>query len=445
MKSLGRNLRVFGLIFALTLSISAQAQKLWSEVQLSKTSVYVGEPVQVSVRVYTSTWFTEGVDPGNVKVNGAFTVYFRSVSISKTEKGKTFPGVEMIFNVFPFDDENVTFPALEIQVSSPKEGDYKGIPHTVKTKERLIKVKPIPPGFDASQWLVTTNLSVKEQWSGNVKNIKMGDVLERSISRDAVNTVSELIPPAAWDSVPSVSFYPARSNVENHSSKTAISATRTETMRYLFEKEGEITLTEMVFTWWNPVHQKVYKRTLPAITVNVQTNPDLGMLASIKDSLAAQVTAVEKAEEPEPPFTILGLSPKRFAVYLVAILLLGIAFVFLLKWSIRYRKNYLLRYRNSELFYWRKFVRAASSKNPKKIIVAFYQWIDTLGLPEPTAGCFAKKVGDASLLEEVYILEKSFSKSTSHHDINIYHWQRARKMYFSHPKRTMSSTGWINP
>ncbi len=87
------------MLLGLFISQSGNAQKLWSEVELNRSSVYVGQPIQVTVKVYTSTWFTEGVNPGNVKVNGAFTVYFRSVSVSKKEAGKTIAGVEMIFNV----------------------------------------------------------------------------------------------------------------------------------------------------------------------------------------------------------------------------------------------------------------------------------------------------------------------------------------------------------
>ncbi len=445
MKSPGSTLQVLGLIFALLMSVSAHAQKLWSEVLLSKTSVYVGEPVQVSVRVYTSTWFTEGVDPGNVKVNGAFTVYFRSVSISKIENGKTFPGVEMIFNVFPFDDENVTFPSLEIHVASPKDGDYKGVSHTIKSKARLIKVKPIPPGFDADQWLVTTNVAVKQSWKGNVKNVKVGDVLERSINRDAVNTVSELIPPTSWDSISGVSFYPARSEVQNHSSKTAISATRTETMRYLFEKEGEVTLPEMVFTWWNPLRQKIYKRTLPAVTIQVQPNPDLGMLASIKDSLAAQVAAIKVAEEPEPPFTIFGMSPKKFAAVIIAFALLCLALIFSLKWAVNYRKNYLHKYRQSELFYWRKFIRAARNNDLHSTITALYLWIDQLNLPQPTALCFAEITGDAAFLKEIQNWEQALAQQNNPPKLVISDWRKARKTYLSKSKYSTVNTGWINP
>ena len=97
------------LLFLLFVVLSLQsltAQQIWGEARLNKSSVYVGEPVQVSVTVYTSTWFTKGLDLGNIKVNGAFSVYFRPVSKSFQRNGKNFAGVELIYNVFPFSEDN---------------------------------------------------------------------------------------------------------------------------------------------------------------------------------------------------------------------------------------------------------------------------------------------------------------------------------------------------
>mgnify|MGYP000539152597 FL=1 len=102
------------LIFLIGIGTFAQGH-LSSSVSLSKNSVYVGEPVQVTVSVFTSTWFTKGVNPGNIKVNGAFTVYFRSLSTSKQVNGKTFAGVQLYFNVFPYENEPIEFPSLEIE------------------------------------------------------------------------------------------------------------------------------------------------------------------------------------------------------------------------------------------------------------------------------------------------------------------------------------------
>jgi len=231
------------------------AQKIWSQVTLDRASAYVGQPVEVRITVYTSTWFTSGIDPGNIKVNGAYTIYFRPVSRSFQQGGQNYAGVELIYHVFPYRNEDVIFPSLDIEVESPPEGDFKGVKRTLKSAEKRIRVKPIPPNFSDEQWLVATGLTVTDNWSGNRQKVKVGDVLVRSIARTAYGTVGQLIPPIAWDSLPGISMYPARTNVENHETKTAIRATRTETMRYLFEEEGEITLPEMVFSWYNPYRE----------------------------------------------------------------------------------------------------------------------------------------------------------------------------------------------
>lgn len=443
MKSLGKHL-IFILIASLSTGTVSYAQTIWSTVSANKKSVYIGEPVKVSIKVFTTTWFTAGIDPGNIQVDGAYTVFFRNISMSTKRDGKTVAGVEMIINVFPNSDEDIEFPVLEIEVQSPKEGDYKGRPHSVKTKSIHIGVKPIPPGFDENQWLVTSNLTVNENWKGNLKNVKVGDVLERTISRDAANTVSQLLPPVAWDSISGISQYPALSNTRDERGRSAISAKRTETMRYLFEKEGEVIIPEMVLSWWNPYQQRLYKRTLKAVNIVVQPNPDLGMLATIKDSLATKIPEITQGSGESAPRTILGMSIKKFLSLVCVLTLLGIGLVYLIKWVLQYRKNYLIRYSNSELFYWRKFKRAVVSNNRNAICESAYQWIDCLNLHEPSLTYFAKQHGDESFISEAIQIEKSLGNPETSVRIDIKKWMIARKQYLQKPLNTVQ-TGWINP
>ncbi len=421
---------------------------LFSDVKLSQGTVYVGQPVEVTVLVYTSTWFTRGIDPGNIKVNGAFTVYFRSVSSSKQISGKTYAGVEMIFHVFPYDDEDILFPSLEIYVETPDEGGYKGVRRVVKTKEREINVKPVPPGINKSEWLVASGMSVKESWSGDKTRVKVGDVLERTISREVAGTVSELIPPIEWDSLPGVSLYPARSEVNNHKSRTAISASRRDGIRYLFEKEGEVTIPEKVLTWWNPVHQTLYKRTLPGFTIDVLPNPDLGMLESVRDSLAVQTAGQGEATGDKPAITILGVSLKWFIAGFICFLI----FIFLLIKGISSLRRIVSRrrdqYRNSELYYFKLFKKESKRQDPGKAVETLYQWLDQLILKEPTLKYFATCYGSTQLIREIKLLEQHInSGNTSTFSFNFKAWSGARMNCLKGKLQTAGSgrTLWINP
>ncbi len=114
----------------------------------------------------------------------------------------------------------------------------KELRRKVQSKEKVIKIKPTPPEIDRDQWFVTGGMTVRENWKGNLKAVKVGDVLERTITRYTRNTVAELIPPILWDSMPSVSSYPKRPKVNTKKTRTDISAIRTDGVKYLFEEEG---------------------------------------------------------------------------------------------------------------------------------------------------------------------------------------------------------------
>ncbi len=421
---------------------------LFSEVKLSQSSVYVGQPVEVTLSVHTSTWFTKGVDPGNIKVNGAFTIYFRSVSSTKQIKGKTYAGVQMIFHVFPYDDEDILFPSLDIKVETPDEGGYKGVQRLVKTRARKINIKPVPPGYDKAQWLVASGMTVRDTWTGDKTKVKVGDVLERTIRREVPGTVSELIPPIQWDTIPEVSFYPTRSIVNNHKSKTSISASRTDGIRYLFEKEGEISIPEKVLTWWDPYKNKLYKRTLKGFTIEVLPNPDLGMLESVRDSLAIQSSEQNEVSGEKSALTILGLSLKEFAFAFVSILIL----IYLLIKGTRLLRRIIIKrreqYHNSELFYFNQFEKASKSHDPVRAIQALYRWIDQIQLPEPTLLYFAEHYGTDELTKEVILLEQQID--TNKNTKFLFHvkdWSMARKNYLNgqiHIENN-NSVLWINP
>ena len=421
---------------------------LFSDVKLSQSSVYVGQPVEVTISVYTSTWFTRGIDPGNIKVNGAFTVYFRSVSSSKQISGKTYAGVEMIFHVFPYDDEDILFPELEIKVETPDDGGYKGIPRVVKTRERKINVKSVPPGYNKAEWIVASGMTVKDIWTGDKTKVKVGDVLERGIIREIAGSVSELIPPVIWDSLSGVSLYPGRSEVNNHKTRTAISASRTDGIRYLFEKEGKITIPEMAFTWWNPIHNKLYKRTLKGFTIDVLPNPDLGMLESVRDSLAIATSSPNEASSEKSASTIWGLSLKQFALVFVSILILIYLLIKGIKFLERIVKKHREQYQNSELYYFRQFKKALKRKNTMATIQALYRWIDQIRLKEPTLQYFATNYGTNKLVREVKLLEQHISsKDTPALSLNLKAWSEARKNYLKglKHKELSNSALWINP
>jgi len=422
----------------------AQQASIFSQVTVNKNNVYVGEAVEVTIGIYTSTWFTQGVDIGNISINGAFSVYFRSVSTVKKIKGKSYAGVQFIYNVFPFENQDIIIPSLNVQIETPMVGGYKGVKRQLKTKEKTIKIKPYPPGIDKSTWMVTNNMTVNEQWLGNIKAIKVGDVLERKITRRANGTVSELLPPIIWDSIPNISLYPSQSTLSTNKSKTAISASRTDGVRYLFEEEGEIIIPDMGFLWWSSYRKRFYKKAVKGLTVNVLPNPDLEMLRTVKAELSMNTQEDNQKAESED-ILILGFTLKQFLIGVISISL--IVFV-LTKTLIKVvtqikRKNKV--YKKSEAYAFKRFRIATHSQNRKTIIPQLYKWLDQLHLDEPTLKAVFLKSKDAKLLIEIKNIEEQLRKDDSSLIINYKLWAKVRKDILKGNKKTTLINTWINP
>lgn len=434
-------------ILCVFISFSSMAQShLWGDVSIQKSNVYVGEPVQVTVSVFTSTWFTSGINPGNIKVNDAFTIYFRSLSTSKQIKGKTYAGVQLYFNVFPYDDNDIIFPELEFEVETPDKGGFKGVKRIVKTPSRVIKVKSIPAGFNKSEWLVTTNMTVSENWSGNKYEVKVGDVLERKITRNVANTVAELIPPIIWDSIPTISLYPKRSTVKSNKTKTYISATRTDGVRFLFEKEGTIVIPEKVLTWYNPRSKKLFKRTLKGFSIKVLPNPNLGMLESVRDSLQVTLPIKGESVEEDTPKTILGLTVKQFIVAVCCLILIGYLLFKIGRRVLLTLKNKKTAYLNSEKYYFDQFNKSINKGDSKEIINALYKWISMLNLNEPTVHYFASQFGSNELHQEIVQFDNDI-KENNVSKLNTKEWFIARKNYLNQKRNgsVSESQDWVNP
>jgi hypothetical protein len=420
------------------------AQGVFSTVTSNKSEVYVGEPVAITVSVYTPTWFTQGVDIGNLTVNGAFTVYFRSVSSSRKIKGQTYASIQFIYNVFPFEEQDIVIPALSFDVESPALGSSKGIRRKVQSKEKVIKIKPTPPEIDRDQWFVTGGMTVRENWNGNLNDVKVGDVLERRITRNTRNTVAELIPPIIWDSIPSVSSYPIRPKVNTNKTRTDISAIRTDGVKYLFEEEGDIVLPDMEFSWWNPYQKKYLKRTIKGRTISVKPNPDLGILRTIKDSLEVKQELIKAEETEKEAKTYFGLSLKELLALFVVV---SIVIYLFIRYLLKARKVFIRKrkeYRASETYAFKRFLSSVSSEKFHLILPNLYRWISHIQPGEPTLRAFAAKAKYTPLNTEIERLEKQLNDRPGI-AIDQTIWRKARKSFLRYRKKPQKLNSWINP
>ncbi|WP_338398757.1 BatD family protein [Persicobacter psychrovividus] len=420
----------------------SMGQALWSDVQVNKSTIFVGEPFQVTIAVYTSTWFTRGIDPGNIKVEGAYSIYFRPENTSFTKDGQTYVGVKLIYNVIPHKAGPLIFPALDITVESPAKGDFKGKKHRLKTKPKTVTVRNPPANVERKQWMVANSTDVREFWNVQGNQVKVGDVIQRKITISVSGTVAEMIPAVDFLGVNNLRIYPQRAVTNNQKGKRSFGGMRTEQVQYLFEKEGEVIIPSITVNWFDPVRKKLFKKTLKEKRFTVAPNPNLGMLTTTIDSLENAQKQSMGQQEQKAAWHFLGLTIKQLIVIsllLCLVLLLLNKFYHPLK--ARYVEYWSL-YKNTEPYYFHQFMSALKSNDPNLKINKLYLWLTKLPIEMPTIECLNQKIKDQHIDAEQSKIAQYYEGNEQELNLDANIWKAARKDVVTKRGRKVP---WVNP
>ena len=271
----------------------------------------VGEPLVVTISVYTSTWFTKPPVFEEIQIKGALLVRLEQRSGAKTVTigRKQYPAIEQRFVIYPNAIGENTLPSFKVKTTSPPEGDYKGLERTVATKERKFMVQGPPEGMDTSKWLTAYDVTISETWDKPLNNITAGDVLERRISIRASGALAAAIPPLDLTNFEFGTIYPKTPLLGNFQNSASFTGSRTEITNYLIEKDGTFTIPETSISWFSLRTKQLESAKLAAIEIEVATNPDLAFILTRQKELQAELAKEEIPEIlEEKPFEFFGLN-----------------------------------------------------------------------------------------------------------------------------------------
>jgi hypothetical protein len=353
----------------------------FAEIALDRTSVYVQQPFKVTITVLTATWYTAPLDFDNIQIPNAFTLPFDQTTPGMfTVRGNQYAGLQFYFIVFPYTAGTFKIPPIHIVATTPPKGSYTAVKVKLSTPPRSFTVKPVPDKLKGSNWLVAKNVFIKEHWNKSLQHLKVGDVIERTISIDAKGTLPQFIPPLHNASLHFASEYLQDPELDDERTDYDANGRLTQSMVYLLEKEGDFEIPPVEITWWNPLNSKLYKRAAPGVKIKVQPNPQLGMMTTLKDSLAATQTSLKATIPSKGPLHIAGIPWYWFTLYLLAA---GLLLYLITRWSIRlYRSisTWRIAYRQSEQYLFRQ-LRFFSS-TAATFVRNLYRWWDSSHQPD---------------------------------------------------------------
>jgi hypothetical protein len=404
----------------------ADAQHCFARVQLDRRSVYVQQPFKVTITVLTTTWYTAPIEFDNLQVPNAFVLPFdKTLPGMYDYNGTQYAGIQFYFIVFPYNAGKFSIPAITVHATTPPEGSSESRRISIKTPIQHYTVKTIPDNIEGN-WFVAKSVSIHEHWNKPLSHLKVGDVIERTITVRANGTLPQFIPALNEKTLNFANVYPQDPELKDTRNEYDANGELTQSFIYLLEKEGDFVIPAMPVQWWNPNAGKLNNRSLPQHHIHVNANPDLGMVASIQDSLDLTQQNISTKKSKKEPLLIFGIRWYWFALYAISgLIILFVLFRWCLRISHALQKKYA-QYKLSEVYWFRKLLHTQNTW--PDFWKHLYQWWDRFDTTDKTSSIPATaKVYDNPELDRIlqsgnailYRKEQSENKVNRTTKINI--------------------------
>ena len=146
----------------------------------------------------------------------------------------------------------------------------QGQPVKVRSEPLSITIKSHPTSFSGQQWLPAESLVLKDSWTTNPPNFKVGEPVSRTITIEATGLVASQIKPLELPAISSFRRYaePAESITRTDGQK--VYATSSRTFTYIPAYPGDQEIPALQVDWWNVLTDQQQTATLPAWKIKVE-------------------------------------------------------------------------------------------------------------------------------------------------------------------------------
>lgn len=340
---------------------SARAQEsVRVKSSVNPTDVYVGQKTTITVKVLTSTFFTQQPE---IRIPKLASVVMLSDPISKgpisEEIGDdSYSGVSFEFVAFPLRYGDLDIPPFQITTYQRQDDGKTLESHPVMTPLQLHVTLP-DAAIDLTSLICTSQFGIEDQWEPPLKpgtKVRVGDAFTRTVTMRAPDLLGMILPPLPDFDQAGLRAYPKPPVVKDEMNRGDLAATRIETITFQCEKPGYYELPRVEIPWWDVKNKQLKRAVLPSAKFEVEPNPE-DEVASPPHSKQTNVRALWFVS--------------------VAALLAVLFFCWLL------RKRFSLFDKQSELRLFLAVEKACKSSSAKETYTAIGRWIKAVDPGSP--------------------------------------------------------------
>ena len=252
-------------------------QDLFIEVEATPQNPYIQSQVFYTLRLYTRVNIAQarlnepelsdavierlGEDGNyNTQVNGVnYSVTERKYAFFPQKSGKlTIKPLVLTAEVLVNNPQSIN-PFFNSQMSKTKR---------VESKPISLDVKPVPADFKGLHWLSAEQLVLKQEWSADVAQLKVGEPITRTLSIVAKGTTVGQLPELnTTQTSEQLKAYPDQPVLQEQKKAEGLIAFKEEKIALIPSKAGTYQLPAIEIPWFNTQTQKIETASIPEVTL----------------------------------------------------------------------------------------------------------------------------------------------------------------------------------
>ena len=260
-----------------------QSKNLFVEVSAEPQTVHVQQQIIFTVRLYSALSLGDGSnlsDPEFPKMDAVVERLGTDRPFQVVRNGQAYSVIERRYAVFPqksgqFNSSPVVFDGSVVEANQGG-GGFMFNPFNQSTRHLRLNsktiafsVKPVPAGFDSSQWLPASKLQLEEQWSENPPKFTVGEPITRTLTITANGLTASQLPALDSSKIDGLKLYPDQPTLKDSQDGNGIVGTREQKIAFIPTRPGNVTLPAIEIKWWNVNTDKEEVARLPARSITI--------------------------------------------------------------------------------------------------------------------------------------------------------------------------------
>jgi hypothetical protein len=139
----------------------------------------------------------------------------------------------------------------------------------LRSKAIELNIKPAPATINLQDWLPAKEIQLVEDWSDDIRNLKAGEPVTRTIMIAADGLSGVQLPDLKFNEITDLKQYPDKAIIEDKPGTSGITGYKQIKVALLPAKAGRYTLPKVELQWWNTQTNKKEIATLPETVLHV--------------------------------------------------------------------------------------------------------------------------------------------------------------------------------